>query len=215
MRHYNPYTIVLSMFTGIISSVGTVNSLVRENNIFRLTLKDIDKLDAPAIGSSVAVNGACLTVVENSKDTLVFEVMEETMKRTNLGQLDSGSHVNLEQALLAHGRFEGHMVQGHIDTQARLEGIEEQEGGGKIFRFSLAEQSPFLLEKGSIALNGVSLTLVNVNSIFFTVGIIPHTWKNTNLVDLKIGDKVNVEFDLVLKYLSGLWGSWGSGCPGG
>lgn len=204
MRHYNPYTTLLLMFTGIISSVGRVKKLGKKDNIFVLEIGDFDKLDNPVVGSSIAVNGACLTVVRNEKNTLVFELMGETVRKTGFGEFSPGIRVNLEQAMPANGRFEGHLVQGHVDTQARVEDIRDQKDGGKIIRFSLTQPSSFLVEKGSIALNGVSLTIIDVDSIFFTVGIIPYTWKNTNLADVSVGDKVNVEFDVILKYLSGL-----------
>jgi riboflavin synthase len=189
------------MFTGIISHLGKVEKFENKTLTFnagRTFCKEIKK------GSSVAVNGVCLTVVARPKNTFSVEVMPETLRRTTLAELKKGDLVNLELPLSATGRFEGHIVQGHIDGKAAVVHIIK-EGSSYIFTFKIVKSLVcYLVEKGSIAVNGISLTVIEAKNDFFTVGIIPYTWNNTTFKNLKVGDKVNIEIDILAKYLEKL-----------
>ena len=187
------------MFTGLIEAVGTVNALEpRGDEAARLVL------DAPfarelALGESVAVNGCCLTVT--GKDGVIsFDLLMETLNRTSLGDLKAGSRVNLERALRADGRFGGHFVQGHVDTTAEVLAAERK---GQDLNLEIAIPSGgerYFIEKGSIAVNGISLTVASLGENRFGLWIIPHTLQETNIGDLKAGDRVNLEYDLIAKY---------------
>ena len=189
------------MFTGIISYIGKVKSfqnsqlLVKADRSFTKQVKN---------GDSVAVNGVCLTVFDKRADLFQVEVMLETIKRTALGGLKSGDIVNLELAMKAADRFAGHIVQGHIDGVAAVKSIK-QKGNSHIFTFKIPKSlSRYIVEKGSIAVNGISLTVIDTNNKTFTVGIIPYTWRHTMLSSTKVGDRVNIEVDILAKYLEKL-----------
>jgi len=157
------------------------------------------------MGSSVAVNGVCLTL-KNSPSARNFNVdlMPETLKRTSFSNLKRGDLVNLELAMAANARFEGHIVQGHIDGVAKLGSVKKQ-GNSYLMIFIVPEPlTRYIAEKGSIAVNGISLTVISAKSNQFTVGIIPYTWGHTMLQQLKAGDKVNIEVDILAKYLEKL-----------
>jgi len=187
------------MFTGLIEAVGTVNALEpRGDEAARLVL------DAPfarelALGESVAVNGCCLTVT-GKEGAISFDLLMETLNRTSLGDLKAGSRVNLERALRADGRFGGHFVQGHVDTTAEVLAAERK---GQDLNLEIAIPSGgsrYFIEKGSIAVNGISLTVASLGENRFGLWIIPHTLQETNIGDLKAGDRVNLEYDLIAKY---------------
>jgi riboflavin synthase len=187
------------VFTGIIETVGRVVSLS----------DGVLLLDAPTpadpwkLGESVAVNGVCLTVVEHV-DHLRFDLSEETLKRSSLGGLVAGSRVNLERAMRADGRFGGHIVQGHVDATGTVESITPH-GNSTVFRFSFEEgHGKYLIDKGSISVDGISLTVVEPMWGAFSAWVIPHTLEMTNLRDRAVGDKVNLEFDMVAKYIDKL-----------
>ncbi|EKD64798.1 MAG: hypothetical protein ACD_50C00302G0002 [uncultured bacterium] len=187
------------MFTGIISHLGKVVSIERNGFSFSAGpsfFKNIKK------GSSVAVNGVCLTTIGRpSHDSFKVEVMPETLKRTMLGDLKKGDLVNLELALSANGRFEGHIVQGHVDGKAMAVNIDKEENSF-IFKFRVDKSlTSYLVNKGSVCINGISLTVIEAKNDFFTVGIIPYTWNNTMMSQLKVGDKVNIEVDILAKYV--------------
>ena len=187
------------MFTGIISHLGKVKNIKGNEFSFSVGasfLKIIKK------GSSVAVNGVCLTVVgRSSQDSFKIEVMPETLNRTVLGDLKKGDLVNLELSLSASGRFEGHIVQGHVDGKATAVNIDK-EGNSFIFKFRVDKSlTSYLVNKGSVCINGISLTVIEAKNDFFTVGIIPYTWNNTMMSQLKVGDKVNIEVDILAKYV--------------
>jgi len=189
------------MFTGIISYIGKVKSfqnsqlLVKADRSFTKQVKN---------GDSVAVNGVCLTVIDKRADLFQVEVMLETLKRTALGGLKSGDIVNLELAMKAADRFAGHIVQGHIDGVAAVKSIK-QKGNSHIFTFEVPKQlGRYIVEKGSVAVNGISLTVIDTNNKTFTVGIIPYTWRHTMLSSTKVGDRVNIEVDILAKYLEKL-----------
>ncbi|NBZ97004.1 MAG: riboflavin synthase [Proteobacteria bacterium] len=187
------------MFTGLIEAVGTVNALEpRGDEAARLVL------DAPfarelALGESVAVNGCCLTVT-GKEGAISFDLLMETLNRTSLGDLKAGSRVNLERALRADGRFGGHFVQGHIDTTAEVLSAEPAGNDLNLVIAIPAGGGHYFIEKGSIAVNGVSLTVASLNAESFGLWIIPHTLQETNLGELKPGDRVNLEYDLIAKY---------------
>ena len=184
------------MFTGIIESTGQV---LKTGKNF-LTIKAPKLTSELKKGSSIAVDGACLTVVKKDKESFEADVMPITFKRTILGDRKKGDLVNLELAMLGSKRFEGHIVSGHVEGRAELLEIKIVEGAYEL-GFRLPEElSRYVVTTGSIALNGISLTVMTVDGDTFRVSIIPHTWENTNLQTLKIGDKVNVETDIMAKY---------------
>jgi len=189
------------VFTGIIETVGCVARVEAQGEKTRLAIEAPAVTDGLPIGASVAVNGTCLTVVAVSASQVIFEVVRETLDRSSLGDLRSGSRVNLERALRADGRLDGHIVQGHVDGTGRVRAIERQ---GDDVRFAVdcePEFAALLVPKGSIAIDGVSLTLVQVGVAGFDVALIPHTLAATNLADRQPGDRVNLEADVLGKYV--------------
>lgn len=186
------------MFTGIVTHLGMLKS---QNNSSFVFQTDKSFLKEVKNGSSVAVNGACLTVVYRSVDRFKVEMMPETLKRTVFGQIKVGDVVNLELSLLANGRINGHFVLGHVDGVGEVVDIKE-EGNSRVFTFRIPKElGRYIASKGSIAVNGVSLTVISVKKDTFSVGIIPYTLKNTNFGKLRIGDKVNIEVDVLARYL--------------
>lgn len=187
------------MFTGLVEAVGTVRLLEsRGDDAARLVLDAQFAADL-CQGESVAVNGCCLTVTGKSGG-VSFDLLVETLHRTNLGNLREGSRVNLERALRADGRFGGHFVQGHVDTTAEVL-VAERKGSDLNLVIAIpGDGARYLIGKGSIAVNGVSLTVASLDEDRFGLWIIPHTLQETNLGDLKPGDRVNLEYDLLAKY---------------
>jgi riboflavin synthase len=174
----------------------------RAGMAMRLTIACRKVLEGTQLGDSIAVNGVCLTVTGMGADFFTADVMPETMKRTNLGRLFLSSPVNLERALVAGKRMGGHLVQGHVDGVGELTERRPHENA-VLFRFRVPpELTDFMVEKGSIAVNGISLTLVDVGRDFFTVSIIPHTLKETMLQFARPGDPFNIEVDIVGKYVA-------------
>ena len=159
-------------------------------------------LDGIELGDSIAVNGCCLTAVDSGKDWWAADAVPETIERTNLALLNEGDSVNLERPLLSSGRFGGHIVQGHIDGTTTIEKIVREDDGSYRFVFALkSEWSQYLCSKGSIAIDGISLTVADVNAETFEIAVIPHTWNATNLSDQTIGGLANVEVDILAKYV--------------
>ena len=187
------------MFTGLIESVGTVKVLEPRGNDAERLVIEAPFADELALGESVAVNGCCLTVT-GKEGGVSFDLLVETLNRTNLGTLKPGSRVNLERALRADGRFGGHFVQGHIDTTAEVLSAEPQGNDLNLVISIPGEGVRYFIEKGSIAVNGVSLTVASLTEGSFGLWIIPHTLQETNLGNLKQGDPVNLEYDLIAKY---------------
>lgn len=189
------------MFTGLIEEVGVVTALAVNDRAAQL------QITAPAIaqqlrdGDSVAVNGCCLTVTSHRGDELNFDLLAETLARTNLRSLGQNSSVNLERALAAGDRLGGHFVQGHIDCTARVTSFEAHGVDHRLEIELPPEFAHYVAFKGSIALNGISLTVAEVLSRSFIVWIIPHTYRQTNLQSLRAGDLLNIEFDLLAKYV--------------
>ena len=187
------------MFTGIIEQIGVVSKIQKEGQNIHFTIL-ADYLNELKIDQSVAHNGCCLTVVSIFEEGYVVTAIQETLNRTNLSEWEVGTKINLERCLQYNGRLDGHIVQGHVDTVGICTSIEDQEGSWK---FNFTYQSKDLtVEKGSIAINGTSLTVVDSNLGSFSVCIIPYTYEFTNFNSLKIGDKVNLEFDILGKYVA-------------
>ena len=194
-----------NMFTGLVECAGTVLDFAETAGGRRFRIQAPDYAGALATGESVAVNGCCLTATEFEGDTVVFDLLHETLLRTNLGRLRAGSRVNLERALAANARLGGHFVQGHIDGTTPL--VEKESQGTDVgLTFAMpAGSSQYFISKGSVAINGVSLTVSDIGAETFRVWIIPHTLALTNLGDLAIGDAVNLEFDVLAKYVERMW----------
>lgn len=189
------------MFTGIVTHSGIIVSKTKSKLQITTDPKLIKKLKD---GMSIAVNGICLTVVASDKTTFTIDFMPETVKRTNISDLSKGSLVNLEMPATAETFLAGHIVQGHIDAVGIIESMEES-GNSRLMTISVPEEvSDYIVEKGSITVNGVSLTVIAVQSEAFAVGIIPHTWERTMLHTTAVGDKVNIEVDVLAKYIEKL-----------
>ena len=196
------------MFTGIVESVGEVLSLKEDKDswVLRLSLP-FSGSDGLGQGESLSVNGCCLTLREDAEEEASFDLLEETMERTNLGEIEVGSSVNLERSLAANARLGGHFVSGHADACGLIE-IFEERGKNLYLQVGIpADYSRYLVDKGCIALDGCSLTVCDANESSFAVWLIPHTIARTNLVDRQVGQKVNLEFDLLAKYVEKLSGS--------
>lgn len=187
------------MFTGIIEALGTVEAIRKEGENIHFTISSPFTHELK-IDQSVAHNGCCLTVVEITNDQYVVTAILETLVKTNLGAWAVGTKVNLERCMIMNGRLDGHIVQGHVDTTAECIGIEDQDGSWKFtFRYN---SSDVTVEKGSVTVNGTSLTVVDSKTQEFSVCIIPFTLEHTNFHTLKIGDRINLEFDIIGKYVA-------------
>jgi riboflavin synthase len=198
------------VFTGLVEEVGRVSGL-EAGEMFRLSLSANRTVEGTRVGDSVSVNGVCLTVNELDGETLVFNAMPETLRRSALGSLAEGSAVNLERAMSPADRFGGHIVQGHVDGVGEVRDVR-REGGAEIWEFGAPEAVlRYVVEKGSICVDGISLTVVSVRDTSFTVSILPQTRANTNLKELDVGDRVNLEADVVAKYVERLLGPRRSG----
>lgn len=192
------------MFTGIIEEMGTVRRLERTTQSCRLTIAATIVLQDTKIGDSIAVNGVCLTVTDLQTDAFTADVMPETLRRSSLGMLHSGSLVNLERAMAANGRFGGHIVSGHIDGTGKI-ASKMPEGNAQIVTISAAPSLlRYIVEKGSIAIDGISLTVVKVTNSSFSVSLIPHTGDCTTLLSKRAGELVNLETDVIGKYVEKL-----------
>ena len=189
------------MFTGLVEETGTLLALDRSETGARLTLRAPLVSSDAGIGDSIAINGCCLTVVAREGETLAFDLLAETLARTNLGDLLPGASVNLERALAANARLGGHFVQGHIDCTAEVLALEAHGSDHRLEIALPAEFAHLVAFKGSIAVDGISLTVAEVGDASFTVWIIPHTLAQTNLRTRRAGERVNLEFDLLAKYL--------------
>lgn len=190
------------MFTGLIQKQGRISRIVKHQHNIKLTCKASRKLLADyKIGDSMAINGVCLTCVSKSGDLFTVDVMPETFRRTILSENRLGDLVNLELAMSANARFEGHIVTGHVDGVATLVQKKSDETALVLSFAFPKELEGQIVGQGSIAVNGVSLTVVSVKSGQFSVSLIPHTAKETNLASLKKGDKVNIETDILVKYM--------------
>tara|TARA_B100001250_G_scaffold112556_1_gene95167 strand:+ start:619 stop:1236 length:618 start_codon:yes stop_codon:yes gene_type:complete len=190
------------VFTGIIEEVGKVLDLTPSGSGVRLTIEATKMLDDIEIGASIAVNGCCLTVTDYGDNWWSADAVPETMDRTSLGSLTQQSLVNLERPVQPSGRLGGHIVQGHVDSTTQIMNIESEDDGSYKYTFNLDDSwSRYICEKGSIAIDGISLTVANVNDTSFSIAIIPHTWEVTNLSNKTAGDSVNIEVDVLAKYV--------------
>lgn len=190
------------MFTGIIEDLGEIVGIEKENNNIHFSVKSRLTKELK-IDQSVAHNGVCLTIVDIANDVYKVTAIKETLAKTNLGNLAVGSFVNLERAMAANGRFDGHVVQGHVDQTGVCESITD-ENGSWMFTIMHEAKGHITVEKGSITINGVSLTVVNSTANQFSVCIIPYTFEHTSFKTLKSGDTVNLEFDIIGKYVEKL-----------
>ena len=192
------------MFTGIVEETGTVLFMDFSTDYGKLHIQAKKVLEGTKVGDSIAVNGVCLTVTQLKSDRFVADVMPETVHRSSLGALKSGSRVNLERAMAADGRFGGHMVSGHIDGTGTIKHIEKD---GNAIRYQISASENILqgiVEKGSIAIDGISLTVASVNDKEFEISVIPHTLQETILADKREGAVVNLETDIIGKYVKRL-----------
>jgi len=192
------------MFTGIVEEMGTVKALRRDAGAARLAISASTVLVGTAPGDSICVNGVCLTVVDVTKGVFSADVAVETLKVTNLGDLKVGAPVNLERALQLSARIGGHLVSGHVDAVGRVREKREEGNGWRIFFDAPENVLRYVIKKGSIAIDGVSLTVAEVDAPGFSVAIIPHTAKGTTLGFKKPGDSVNLESDIIGKYVERL-----------
>lgn len=189
------------MFTGIVEEIGHIKSVQRGSASVRLTVGATKVLDDVKLGDSIAVNGVCLTVTKFSSERFTADVMPETMKRSNLGMLAPGSRVNLERALKVSDRLGGHIVSGHIDGMGEIIGNTEDDNAIWVHIAAPKAILKYIIEKGSVAIDGISLTVAYVDDKSFKVSVIPHTQDETTLVSLRPGAKVNLENDLTAKYI--------------
>ena len=192
------------MFTGIIEDLGTVSEVKKEQGNLHLTINSKITPELK-IDQSVAHNGICLTVVDISGNEYTVTAIKETIDKTNIGDLQAGDIVNLERAMKLGDRLDGHMVQGHVDQIGTCESISEADGSW-FFTFNYDDSlGNVTIEKGSITVNGVSLTVVNSDKNTFSVAIIPYTYEHTNFKNFKVGTKINLEFDVLGKYIQKLY----------
>ncbi|PWK78952.1 riboflavin synthase alpha chain [Mucilaginibacter oryzae] len=191
------------MFTGIIETLGRITELQHEKGNLHITVESAISHELK-IDQSVAHNGVCLTVVALADDLHVVTAIEETLNKTSLGQLKVGDPVNLERCMQMNARLDGHIVQGHVDQVAVCTAFKELEGSWEYTFEYDSSLGNVTVEKGSICVNGISLTVVNSHANSFSVAIIPYTYEHTNLHNVRVGDKVNLEFDIIGKYVARL-----------
>lgn len=196
------------MFSGIVEATAQVVAIEHDRDNIHFTLR-CPFASELHIDQSVAHNGVCLTVVRQEADTYVVTAMNETLRRSNLGGLQVGDEVNVERSMLMNGRLDGHIVQGHVDGTAVCKEMRDADGSTYYtfeykFDREMAERGYFTVDKGSVTVNGVSLTVCNPTENSFTVAIIPYTHDNTNFCDIKVGSRVNIEFDILGKYIARL-----------
>ncbi|MBP8627084.1 MAG: riboflavin synthase [Paludibacteraceae bacterium] len=198
------------MFSGIIEEAAKIVQLDKDQENVHITV-ECSFVNELKIDQSVAHNGVCLTVVKKTPTTYTVTAIKETLERSNLGQLAVGDKINLERSMLMNGRLDGHIVQGHVDQTAICTQIEEADGSW-YFTFSyevskeMAKKGYFTVDKGSVTVNGVSLTVCNPTDNTFQVAIIPYTYEHTNFHQLQVGSVVNIEFDIIGKYVSRMMG---------
>jgi len=194
------------MFTGIVEEKGKIKAIKKGTASSRLTIEGNVIFSDLKVGDSVAINGVCLTASEIASSTFTADVMHETLKRSNLGSLTTVSIVNMERAMPAEGRFGGHIVSGHIDGTGVIRVKKRDDNAVWITINATTEILRLIVEKGSIAIDGISLTVTEVTKVSFSVSVIPHTAINTTLLDKGVGDTVNLENDVIGKYVDRLLG---------
>ena len=196
------------MFSGIVEEMATLVAMTKDKENIDFTLK-CSFTDELKMDQSIAHNGVCLTVVSMENDTYTGTAMKETLDRSNLGLLQIGDKVNIERSMLMNGRLDGHIVQGHVDRTAKCIGMRDADGSTYFtfeypFNKAMAKKGYFTVDKGSVTVNGVSLTVCEPTENTFTVAIIPYTRTNTNFHDIQVGSVVNIEFDILGKYIARL-----------
>lgn len=190
------------MFTGIVEITLPVSAIAPQTSGVRLTLeRRVDALDGTKVGDSIAVNGCCLTVVDAATGRLVFDVVTETLRLTNLGSLAAGTLVNVERALAFGARMDGHLMQGHVDGTGVITTVNEAEAERRITIEAGPDFCALCVHKGSVAVDGVSLTIAALSANTLTIAVIPHTWRVTNFHARRTGDRVNLEADILGKYV--------------
>jgi riboflavin synthase len=189
------------MFTGLIEETGKLIEKLKTGEGYQLTFSGVKVMDDIEIGSSISVNGTCLTVVKKDSHTFTVDAIEETLKKTNLGSLNNNDKVNLERPLKADSRLGGHFVLGHVDTTGKIVEINEL-SNSHFIKISFPEEfKAYLIYVGSVAVDGVSMTVAELGDNNFSIGVIPHTWEETIFSAKKPGDTVNLEFDVLGKYV--------------
>ncbi|MBU1086696.1 MAG: riboflavin synthase [Candidatus Omnitrophica bacterium] len=188
------------MFTGIVEEIGVVEKVI-QGNLMQLTVRAQKVMEQTKIGDSISVNGVCLTVVLLGKDSVTFEIMKETQEKANLKTLKNGDKINLERAMGANSRFDGHIVSGHIDGTGKIKNKIANSGEFVLEIEADKNLIAYLVPKGSICIDGISLTIVDVKASSFSIGLIPQTLKTTTLGIKQTNDKVNLEVDLLSKYV--------------
>lgn len=189
------------MFTGLVEETGRLTEKIKTGNGFQLSFEAKKVMDDLEIGSSISVNGVCLTVVKKYSENFSVDAIEETLKKTNLGSLQTGEKVNLERPLKADARLGGHFVLGHVDTTGKIIDIKELSNSHFVTILYPKDFKNYLIYVGSISIDGVSMTVAELKDDTFSVGVIPHTWEETIFSTKKIGDTVNLEFDVLGKYV--------------
>lgn len=194
------------MFTGIVEEIGAVKNIVKKGKTLVLTIEASKILEDVHLGDSISVNGVCLTVTDFTKNEFSVDVMPETFQSSNLSTLASSQKVNLERAMAATGRFGGHIVSGHIDGTGKIVSVKSMENA-VIYKINIPNRfAKYCIQKGSITIDGTSLTIFEVESDIVTISLIPHTRSSTILGSKKVGDVVNIEFDLLGKYVEKMLG---------
>jgi len=189
------------MFTGLIEEVGTVHSAVPAGDGVELTIETSVVITDIAVDDSISVNGVCLTVTRHTESSFCVTAVAETLRKTTTGVLVAGSHVNLERAVRMADRLGGHLVQGHVDTVGTITEITVNETGWEVWIAFQPQFRKWLIPVGSICVEGISLTVANLQDTQFKVAVIPHTLQATTLGELRVGDRVNLEFDMIAKYV--------------
>ena len=189
------------MFTGIIEEIGIIQKIIKGEKSSVISIKASKILEETIPGDSICVNGVCLTVTKMTKDTFEADVMAETLRKSNIGKLSIGSKVNLERALKLEGRFGGHIVSGHIDGVGEIISLIKEDNATWVTVKTSKDILKYIVMKGSIAIDGISLTVAYIDNEVFKVSIIPHTKESTTLLGKKVGDLVNLESDIIGKYV--------------
>lgn len=189
------------MFTGIVEEIGRIEGVISSSKSAKITIKAHKVLEDVKLGDSICTNGVCLTVTSFNSAGFTVDVMAETMRRSNLRDIKPGTEVNLERALRASDRLGGHMVSGHIDGTGTIKGFEEEDNAVWLTIEATSELLKYIAQKGSIAIDGVSLTVAYIDDKVFKVSIIPHTKDATTLIKKKVGEIVNLECDIIAKYI--------------
>lgn len=192
------------MFTGLIEELGTIAALEKDGTNLNIQINCKEVLTDIELGASIAVDGVCQTVTKFDANSFWVTAIKETLDLTNFHQLEIGSKVNLERCLRPHDRLGGHIVQGHVDSMATLAKVDKLEGSFELYFDIDTNADKYIIYKGSISINGISLTVAGIENNKLKVCIIPKTWEMTNLAELKIGQKVNIEVDQIAKYVEKL-----------